>query len=174
MSGVRIVAAGGARITVEDGAVRRAFGDLSALGSDLTPLMREVGDRLVASTKLRFEDGVEPGGAPWRPSIRAKTGAGQTLRDTGRLMASITRVAEPRRVIVGTNTRYAAVHQFGSTIRAKTAKGLRFKIGNRFVVRRQVTIPARPFLGVSAADVAALQRIVERRVADAIRGRPSA
>ncbi len=165
---------GGVRVRVDDGLVRRAFGALDALGADLTPLMREVGASVVSSTQLRFEAGRAPDGTPWKPSLRAQQVAGQTLLQSGRLRASITAAAGPRRVVVGTGVRYAAVHQFGATIRAKTAKGLRFQVGNRFLIRRQVTIPARPFLGISASDLTAIQAIVARRVAAAVRGGASA
>jgi phage virion morphogenesis protein len=160
-----------ARVVIADGLVRRAFQGLEALGADLTPLFREVGSRLVSNTKLRFEEGRAPDGRAWIPSIRARTQRGQTLRSSGNLMNSISYRAEPRQVIVGTNTPYAAVHQFGTTIRAKNAKALRFQIGERWVFKKSVTIPARPFLGISAEDVVDLQAIVARRVAQAIAGR---
>ena len=58
---------------------------------------------------------------------------------------------------VGTNTIYAATHQFGAedrTIRAKKGKYLRFQTGNGWVTVEKVTvnIPARPFLGISEED----------------------
>jgi phage virion morphogenesis protein len=160
-----------AQVVIDDGLVRRAFQGLEALGADLTPLFREVGAHLVSTTRLRFEEGRAPDGRAWTPSIRARTQRGQTLRDSGRLQQSITMRAEARQVAVGTNVRYAAVHQFGATISAKGSKPLRFRIGNRWASKRSVTIPARPFLGVSAEDAAALQAIVARRVAQAIAGR---
>ena len=42
---------------------------------------------------------------------------------------------------------YASVHEYGKVIRAKNPGGyLRFKIGNKFITTRSVTIPKRPFL----------------------------
>lgn len=42
---------------------------------------------------------------------------------------------------------YAATHEYGATIRAKSGKYLRFKIGNQWVSKKQVKIPARPMVG---------------------------
>jgi phage gpG-like protein len=55
-------------------------------------------------------------------------------------------------VVVGTNAPYAGVHQRGATIRAKPGKRLAFRIGRATIFARSVTIPARPFLGVSQED----------------------
>lgn len=41
---------------------------------------------------------------------------------------------------------YAKVHQGGKLIRAKTSRGLRFKIGGRWVTKRWVRIPPRPMV----------------------------
>jgi phage gpG-like protein len=48
---------------------------------------------------------------------------------------------------------YASVHEYGKVIRAKSPGGyLRFKIGNKFITTRSVTIPKRPFLAPSLED----------------------
>lgn len=71
---------------------------------------------------------------------------------------------------VGTNTIYASTHQLGEkgrkiTIRAKNSKGLVFKIGDRWIRKRQVTvrvkIPARPFLGLSDDDLQEIKGTLE-------------
>jgi phage gpG-like protein len=77
---------------------------------------------------------------------------GQTLKEGGDLQRTITHRTFRNRVEVGSIQPYAGVHQFGATITAKTPKGLRFKIGNQWIRKRQVTIPARPFLGLGTAD----------------------
>ena len=60
-------------------------------------------------------------------------------------------------------TVYGAVHQFGAEIRANNPSGLlvfRTARGRVFGVARHVTIPARPYLGLSAADRTAMGRVV--------------
>ena len=56
--------------------------------------------------------------------------------------------------MVGSNLPYARIHQKGGTIKPKKAKKLVFKgRGGKKVAVDEVTIPARPYLGVSADDM---------------------
>ena len=76
---------------------------------------------------------------------------------TGRLRRSINKrvtVTGSRiKAEIGTNVKYAPVHEFGTTIRAKNAKYLRFKIGDQWVSKKEVKIPARPFLSTAVKDM---------------------
>lgn len=119
-----------------------------------TPLYDDIGGMLVASTQDRFERETGPDGSPWPQSLRAKFEGGKTLSDTRRLFNSMTHEASADGVSVGTNVIYAAIHQMGGVIRAKTSGGLKFRgIGNGgWVTKQSVTIPARPFLGLDADD----------------------
>ena len=107
----------GVRIEVDDAAVRGALSQLAGVSTDLTRPLRAIGDYLVADTKLRFEAGRGPDRLPWKPSARALKEGGMTLVDSARLKASITRVVTSSSVQVGTNVKYAAIHQFGGEIR---------------------------------------------------------
>ncbi len=175
--------ASGVRVTVEIDAaeVRDAFARLARLGRDFRPVMERIGSYLVSSTQLRFEDQKGPDGRPWKPSERARLQHGQTLRDTGRLMQSITYRATRRQVEVGTNVIYAPVHQFGAEIRPVRAKWLRFPAPGtdpdptdhdsphwRFAKR--VYVPPRPFLGIDADDRAEIVDIVEDAIERAAGG----
>lgn len=160
----------GVRIEVNDAAVQGAFARLFAFASDQTPAMRAIGEQLRQHVDERFEDERGPGGLPWPKSWRAREQGGQTLTDTARLRQSMTFNARPQSVEIGTNVRYAPVHQFGATIRAKTAKGLVFRVGaarsgGSFRRLQQVTIPARPFLGLDAQDIAEVDAILRRHLA---------
>lgn len=115
-------------------------------------LWEEIGQLLVASTIDRFEREQDPDGNPWPRSIRVMLLGGKTLTDTAHLRNSVTYELLADGVAVGTNVIYAAVHQFGATISAKNADFLHFMVVGNHVQKRQVTIPARPFLGVSIAD----------------------
>lgn len=151
----------------------------------------DVGIYLGAQAKRRFDEGVGPDGVAWVPlkqprnrsrdrrGARAGGGSGQKpLRDSGRLMASTTGAASiletgPLHVVQGTNLEYAAVHQFGVTMRrparrAPTRSGRPFwsflsGAGDRIYTRRirehTITIPARPFLGINERDVYRIQQI---------------
>jgi phage virion morphogenesis protein len=156
MSGV------GVEIRVEGGAaVAQRLKAVAAKLSAPADLYGEIGDALVVSTQNRFETGNTPEGSPWPASIRAMLTGGRTLRDSGRLANSMTREADGSGVAIGTNVIYAAVHQFGAVIRAKNKKYLAFKIGGKTVLKQQVRIPARPFLGLSKADETEIAQISE-------------
>lgn len=134
---------------------------------DLTPVMDAVGALLVAGTERRFDTQRAPDGTPWPPSIRAQLVSGQTLTDTARLRGSITHEAFRDRVEVGTNVVYAAPHQFGATIRPKSAKALTFNIpGVGWVSVKEVTIPRREFLGVDREDEDEVLGLVEDMLGD--------
>lgn len=152
----------------------RLEGDWSKLKSSLkslsrvnfTALHKEIGEHIVSTTQERFKTGTGPDGRKWEESIRALEEGGATLRDTSRLRNSITSRARLDRVVVGTNDKRARIHQYGGVIKAKKAKALKFKMGKSFVVKKQVTIPARPFLGLDEEDEKAIRGII----ADHLRG----
>lgn len=110
------------------------------------PLMASVARVVSTDTDLRFRTGTAPSGRKWKaPKYRQ----GQPLRDTGRLQRSITTEHGDEFAVIGTNLLYAKVHQFGAVIKPVKAKLLRFPIGQgQFAFAKQVTIPARPFLGI--------------------------
>ncbi|WP_332117253.1 phage virion morphogenesis protein [Azorhizobium caulinodans] len=148
----------------------RAFQRLSLVMANTTPVMRAIGTGLIEGTHTRFEKAVDPDGTAWAPLNPAyeaiKKGPG-ILRESamrGGLMGSITQRATHNTVEVGTNKIHAAVHQFGATITPQNAPHLRFRMGAGFVQTNSVTIPARPFLGVSAED----GRMIEEVMVDAL------
>ena len=118
-------------------------------------LAKDIGSALVTGTVLRFDEGVAPDGKPWKPSQSEKT-----LIDRARLRNSIRYKASPDYVVVGTNVKYAAIHQFGGVITPKKAKVLLFSVGGKKVGAKKVTIPARPFIGISEADIKEVEGII--------------
>lgn len=163
----------GVRIEVTDREAAQGLGRIAAAGGDLRPTLRAIGARLVANTLQRFEDQRGPDGVPWKRSRRAVQQNGQTLVDTGRLRTSITFRAADASVEVGTNVVYAAIHQFGGTIRPKKGKFLKFRVpGGGFRQVRSVTLPARPFIGFSAEDREDVADIVARHLRAALNSAP--
>jgi len=184
-----------ARLTVkwDDTAAIARLGKAVARLADPRPALDEIGGALVASTQRRFEAGVGPDGAPWKPSRRAQKEGGKTLVDTGRLLRSIThRVSvsgSQAELEVGTNVVYAGIHQFGGTIkrRART-QTLAFDPRGRFLRRSrarrrkagfipiaiaaigagETQMPARPFLGVDDGDERATRSILRRYLREAV------
>ena len=136
-------------------------------------LFDEIGARLVTRAQIRFEKGVEPSGRRWPVSGRAERQGGQTLVDTARLKNSIDHRADDEGLEVGTNVAYAASHQFGAkiparTIRPRTREALFFP-GAAHPVRKVdhpgATIPARPFLGLEPNDPDWITRLIAERLA---------
>lgn len=142
-------------LTLDDLAIRNRLAALDVAAGDLSPLMDAVGETLLRSARDRIEaTNVSPDGIPWPPSFRARLDGTKTLYLSGRLRDSITYRAGRRQVEVGSGLKpYAAVHQTGATIVPKDKGALRFALADgTVVVARSVTIPARPYLGVSAED----------------------
>jgi phage gpG-like protein len=151
-----------------DRAFEAALGGLVAGFDNLEPLAEIFGVYLESSTIERFETETAPDGSTWDKSIRAKETGGQTLTDSSRLRSSIH--AEPANGSVrwGSNKIYARMMNDGGTIRAKGGGRLTFKLpgGLGFRSMKEVTIPARPFLGINAEDEAELIALAEDYAAD--------
>lgn len=183
----------GATLTArfDDSQVRRAFLALAAIGRD-GGVLGAIGVGLARNTRERFDQAQDPDGQPWASLhplyAPLKRGPG-ILRESGMrggLQGSITSQVAGRSVIVGSNKIYAAVHQFGATIRAKNAPALVFRLatgrtitGKRgrtspetsLVFVESVTIPARPYLGLSRRDEDTVREVVFGALQRAMGGR---
>lgn len=133
-----------------------ALARLAAVGERPERLMALLGERLVDSTRRRFETNVGPDGAAWAPLNAAYAEVrrpGPILVQSGNLRDSVHFETAGRTVRIGSSMIYAAVHQFGAVIKPVRAKALVFELGTKGVIRvKSVRIPARPYLGISAAD----------------------
>lgn len=151
--------------------VRGALARMQGAAARPRPMLADVARYVASATQDRFRRETGPDGEPWRRSRRAKAEGGQTLTDSARLRRSIVWSANDREAVVGTNVRYAAIHQFGGDIRARGAGRLRFFLpGVGFRSPRQVSMPARPFLGLGPEDERPIERIVGRHLDAAARG----
>ncbi len=129
---------------------------------DRKPILEAMGASLVATTARSFRE-ANLRAAPWPPK---RDGSPATLYKNGPLKQSIriTSVSNDS-VTVGSDRKYAAIHQLGGVIRPKSAKVLRFISGGQVFFRKKVTIPARPFfpfIGNRMTDFA--QRRIEAAV----------
>ncbi len=169
MTGARL------HVVIDDKAITEPLRRLGAVAAERAGLMRAIGVGLVEATQSRFESQTTPDGTPWKPLnpgyAAGKRGPG-ILRESGMrggLQGSITfQTRGGLEVEVGSNKVYAAIHQFGGVITAKTGRGLVFKIGGQFIRKRSVTIPARPYLGFGAADQAVVEEVIEIVVSRAL------
>ncbi len=148
--------------TLNDDAVMQGLSRLEEGVRDAQPLLSTIGSYGVRSTQERFISETAPDGsrwAPWNPAYAELRGGGSILTRSGALMGSLNARAGLNEVSWGATMKYAAVHQFGATIKAKNAPALAFQLGGArglapvFWVRvKSVTIPARPYLGINADD----------------------
>ncbi len=132
---------------------------------DKAGIMAAMAETLRTSTVERFNTQTSPTGDRWTPSVRAGSEGGKTLTKSAVLKNSINTQSDNTGAAIGTNTVYAATHQFGHerTIRAKKSGYLRFKISGRWVSvpSVRVNIPARPFLGISKEDENEIKALVD-------------
>jgi len=124
---------------------------------DPAEMLDEIGQALVSSTTLRFKRSVDPAGMPWLELADAtkterRGSTPKPLVDRGHLRDSITHRVSGDEVVVGTNMIYGAIHQFGG----KAGRG------------KKVTIPARPYLGISRDDEAEINDIAQHYIDRAI------
>lgn len=158
-------------------AVERALGDVARAAANPRPLLKLWGEKLTDSTRQRFGSSIAPDGSAWEPnamatllgyagkysgSFRKKDGrlsakggrrvAGKKplIGESKALSTTIAYRVVPDGVEIGSPQKYAAIHQFGG----KAGRG------------RKITIPARPFLGLSAAD----EEMVVRTAEEYLRG----
>ncbi|MHB1305353.1 MAG: phage virion morphogenesis protein [Acidiphilium sp.] len=153
----------GATFTVEfdQAPIVDALGRLAAIGERPRRLLGVLGERLVNSTKDRFATNQAPDGTSWaalNPAYAEIRNPKPILVQSGALRDSIHAEVGTSFVRVGSSMIYAGVHQFGATIRPQTAKALVFRLGagSEIVRVQSVRIPARPYLGISADDEAAI------------------
>lgn len=115
-----------------------------AQGKGLVKFLNRVGSMVKSQTSRAFENERSPFGEKWQPHAPATTrkklaekklGA-KILQDTGLLATSIVSHTTDKSVSVGSNVRYAHIHQFGG-------------LAGR---NHKVKIPARPFLPINERD----------------------
>lgn len=156
-------------VTIEDAGLKALIERLKIRLTNMTPVMKEIGQIVRNSVIKNFQQGGRPQwkslspvtlGLSWKlkgKQTHVKSGKRETkaferyksgkkiLIDTARLMKSITSKGFRDRAEVGTNVIYGAIHQLGG----QAGRGLK------------VTIPARPYLMVQDEDWAEIRKVVE-------------
>lgn len=130
------------QIDVDSGAVQRALSRLGESARNLTPAFREIGEGIKSDAQLRFKDSKDPYGKAWA-ALKASTlaarrkgkgsGSAKPLLDTGRLRNSIASRLLSNGVEVGTNVKYAAIHNFGG----QAGRGRKTTIAQRAYIATQ-------------------------------------
>lgn len=160
------------KITIKTGGVAKAISSLSATLADMTPIMQQVAGEMLAALEKNFDTEGARLGEKWKQSERAKTKGGLTLQDTGGLASSMVKKVTPNSAEVGTNWggyegvpgRIAMLHNFGGVIVPVKAKALRYKVGDRWVTAKKVTMPKREFMALNAQDRKEIISIIKRGI----------
>lgn len=141
------------------------------------PLLRSMGERLLEFHQLRFQQQKSPDGIGWaslkpRYQSRKRRNSDKILTRDGNLRNTLRWQVNTDELLFGTNRVYGAIHHFGGTIeiaaRSQQAYYRQKKSGgidNQFVRKNKsnfsqwhtipaytISIPARPWLGVSKAE----------------------
>ncbi|GAB1384898.1 phage virion morphogenesis protein [Melaminivora sp.] len=131
-------------ITIDASSFSPLLRRVQAMGQfDASTLLPRLGEYLQRSTQERFKTQTDPDGAPWaqlapHTKKRKKYNPQKILTLRGTLRSQIRyQVLDKHSVQVGSALPYAATHQFGRD-----------------------AIPARPFVGLSAADRQEIQAII--------------
>lgn len=112
------------------------------------------------------------GGGAQKTAVVRRTARSKPLANTGRLRASLlggaghVRRAGRMELEIGTNLPYAAVHQYGATIRVtRRMQGYLYAVSGVWVAARELKIPPRPFLVVSKTALNRVRTAVEAYLA---------
>lgn len=159
-------------IKIDNAGVLGALERLEKAVVERAPLMRDLAAIMVDAVEENFAQEGRPTWQGLKPNPRRA--GGKILQDSGRLASSITPASDNDNAVVGTNVKYAAIHQFGGQtrpheIRPRNKKALAF--GGRVVKKVNhpgSDIPARPFLALTDQDLNEIEATVENYLRGAI------
>lgn len=134
----------GAKIRIDDRAVRAAFDELEHRAHDLTPAFNIIGGDLELAHRERFDRQVSPDGVPWKPLSDEYRQRKPKRKDEILVRSTLLRDTlryDPSNedLVFGTDRVYGPTHQFGDADRG---------------------IPARHWLGMDDENEAAAQRVL--------------
>ena len=152
---------------INDEQVAEMLGRMRENLQNLRPALLEIGEHLQGSVEERFRTETDPEGNPWEPLsdfTKANKRGDQILTESGGsgLRGSIHYRVGRDFLEQGTNKIYGAIHQLGGTIKARGGALAIGRPDGAFALVKQVTIPARPYLGLSDDDRQVIDEILQR------------
>jgi phage virion morphogenesis protein len=137
------------KIDIDDREVQKMLKGLAGRVQDRRPLTRKIAGIMHDAVEENFE---QEGRPKWKPSKRAKKQGGKTLQDTG-LMAKVSSSYDNNSAVVGSNRGengiIAATHHFGTSRAGR---------------KRNIRIPARPFLKLTDGDLEEIKEAVKEHL----------
>lgn len=148
-------------IKIDHSGVTAALGRVIQATEQRAPLMRNIVAIMADAVEENFAQEGRPKWQGLKPPSRP---GGKTLQKSGQLAASVVSDSDNDSAVVGSNKKYAAIHQFGGKTRAheirpRNKKALAF--GGRVLSKVNhpgSDIPARPFLALEEADVVEIEQ----------------
>lgn len=111
-----------------------------------TPVLRAMGTTFMSITMGTFNSvGANYRPIPWKPKI---DGSPSNLQKSTTMAKAFQLQVTATLATVSNSAVYSRIHQFGGVIKPKSGPVLKFKVGDRWVSKKQVTMPARPFFPV--------------------------
>ena len=149
----------GVSIVVDLSGLKLAEDYLARLADfDESELLTAIGAMGESQTRRRITDEkTSPDGAAWPANTE---GTSILMRTGGNLLGSVGYIVGASEVAWGASWEFAHIHQDGAVISAKNAKALFFRIGGKKVAAKSVTIPARPFVGLSEDNRQEIEELV--------------
>jgi phage virion morphogenesis protein len=160
----------GAQIKVDDKAVLAALRKLVEVAGNPEPALKNVGEYMRVETIGNIEAERSPDGSAFKALnplyAQTKKGPGILRGESGDLARIVYQLGGGE-VAIGSNSEHAAIHQFGGVIKPKSASALVFEMGGQLFKVKSVTIPARPYLGVSAENAEEIIAIFQDYIEEA-------
>ncbi len=146
---------------------KAAIEDTAGRVEDTATVHDIIGEVLLDETKERIREEKAPDGSNW-PALhpvtldnrRSKSGI---LRETGELFRSIHKNASAAKAEVGTNLNHPRVwvNQYGATIKPRRVPFLLIPHMGGKLATKQVSIPARPYIGIGREDEELVKETLE-------------
>lgn len=154
-------------------AFQKKLARLAGKLGDTRPLKKAIGEHLLTATEDRFDTQTGPDGNKWqdvKPRTKKRKKHSKVLTEQGHLRGDINYQVTDDSLLLGVGIAYGAIHQLGGDIEQpartgvvthfkKVGKGQRFSKAKHADSKRSlnhkahtITMPARPFLGISRAD----------------------
>jgi phage gpG-like protein len=132
----------GLRVTGDFSGLKSISARLKKTAQAKRAILKALEEEAINQVMEGFDAARDPYGTPWKQTIRG----GEILQDKGGLKRSVFRKRGSDSFTIGFTKLYAAVHQFGATIKAKGAGYLHFKLLGKWKKVRSVRIDARPMV----------------------------
>lgn len=179
----------GLKIVYDFSDLEASLAELIARTEKRRPLMGTLAAHMAYAVEENFLRQGRPEWQGWSPQYARQRAGGKILQKSGRLAKSIVQQSDNHSATVGTNVRYARIHQEGGTINIAARSQRSYhrqrrdgSVDNRFARKSRanfaqwntigaykITMPARPFLQLSEEDVERMEETAQRYLQDLIK-----